>query len=148
MLAFEQGILIQLAKCLCASRYSVLSRVPAFAPSLSSPLGAPGYHGDYLRGACCLGISPSRKCMFHDRSCWCGGQDFRHSPPREKHLKSEGNTMAPFRLHTPPVCRPTPKHLFVHLPSLGISVTSHTWGTHPAGSNRIVSLTENMPPWT
>ena len=36
-------------------------------------------------------------------ACVSGGQDFRHSPPREKHLKSEGNTVAPF-LAPHPIC--------------------------------------------
>lgn len=56
--------------------------------------------------------------------------------------------MAPFLDPHPTCLQADPKHLFVHFPSMGIPVTSHTWGTHPAGSNRIVSLTENTPPWT
>lgn len=144
--------MIQLTKCLCASRYSVLSRVPAFAPSLSSPLGAPGYRGDYLCRAGCAGAPQQERHVSRQVVLVCvqlasltaKTSDTR---PQEKSIQSLKETpWTPSWLHTPPVCRPTPKHLFVHFPSTGIPVTSHTWGTHPVGSNRIVSLTENMPP--
>ena len=50
--------------------------------------------------------------------------------PQEKSIQSLKETpWPPSWLHTPSVCRPTPKHLFVHFLSMGIPVTSHT-GVH------------------